>query len=126
MILGTKLVVHEQDRDFGTCNDHNEVDNQSESKDIVELVHPQTCHDKEKFDIGRHKGNDTGKHHTYRGLQKEIGRRRDRASNCTGNGREFNRLGLVSKVGTQKDERNGNTAPHSGDNKNVQKGCTGT
>ena len=47
VILRTELVVHEQHRDLGTRDNHNKVDNESETKDVVELVHPQTGHDEE-------------------------------------------------------------------------------
>ena len=68
VILSAKLVVHQQDSNLSARNNHDKVDNERESKDIVELVHPQTGHDEKEFHVGRYKGNDTSKDHTNRRL----------------------------------------------------------
>jgi hypothetical protein len=119
MIFRTELVIDEQHGDFGTSNDHDKVYNKREPKNIIELIHPQACHDKEKFNVCRDERDDTSKSHTHLGLQEEIRGWRNCTSNGTGNSRKFNGLGFISKVCTQKHERDGDTTPHCGDNQDV-------
>ena len=119
MIFSTELVVDRQDCDFSTCNNQDNVDNQSKTKDIVELVHPETGHDKEELHIGSSKGNDTSQGHSNHGVQK----RRwwgDGPCNSRGDSWELDSIRFVTKVGTQKGKRNRDTTPHCGNYDDIQ------
>mmetsp|Transcript_19893 Transcript_19893/g.43216 ORF Transcript_19893/g.43216 Transcript_19893/m.43216 type:complete len:241 (-) Transcript_19893:1312-2034(-) len=122
VVFRTELAVDQEKGDLGAGNDENEKDNEGESKDVVVLVHPQGRHDEEKFDVGRGKGNDTGHQGSDQGVHEGLGRRNG-AGNRGGDGGELDGFLLVPKVGTQKDQRDGDSAPHGGDDDNVQKGC---
>ena len=124
VVFGAQLVVHQQDRRFGARDNQNEVDNQRETKDVVELVHPQTGHDEKEFHVGGGKGDDARQGHADAGIQQ--GRRgRNGARNRAGDGGELNGVRLVPKIGAQKDERHRHAAPHGRHDDHVQKGRTG-
>lgn len=59
MIFRAQLVIDQENSSFGAGNNQDEVDNQRKSKDIVELVHPQTRHDEKELHVGCRKRNDT-------------------------------------------------------------------
>lgn len=118
------MVVDQEHSNFSASNDQQQVDNESEPKHVIVLVHPQTSHDKEKFDVGSSKGHKTSNQHSTNGIQENrCGR------DCPGDSGsyrwEFNGFLLVAKVSSQKDQRNGNAAPHGGEDDNIQEGSRG-
>eukprot|EP00978_Attheya_sp_CCMP212_P009092 scaffold21405_cov50-Attheya_sp.AAC.2 len=100
MVLGTKLIITEQNRNFGTRHQENDEDNKGEPKDVVELVHPKTCHDEEKFHVGGGKWNNTCQCYGQPGIH---------------HWRLFR-----DGPGNRRDERNGHTAPHGSQNDDVK------
>jgi hypothetical protein len=124
MIFGAELVVNQQDGDFSARDAKNEKDNEGESKDVVELVHPHGSHNEEELNVGSRKRDDTGDSHAHVWM-KECRRSWDGTGNGRSDGWVLNAFSLVSKVGTQEDQWDGDAAPHGSDNDNVQEwsGC---
>ena len=49
MVLRTKLVIDQQHSGFGAEDDENEVDSERGTKNVIELIHPQTRHDEKEL-----------------------------------------------------------------------------
>jgi len=124
MVLGAELVVNQQDSDFSARDAKNEKDNEGETKDVVELVHPHGSHNEEELNVGSGERDNTGDSHTDVWV-KECRWSRDGTGNGGSDGRVLNAFSLVSKVGTQEDQWDGDAAPHGSDNDNIQErsGC---
>ena len=72
VILGAELPVHQQDRDFCAGNEHDKVNNEGESKDIIVLAHPQTSHNEKKLDVFRRQRKETSNHYAHRGMKDRF------------------------------------------------------
>mmetsp|Transcript_23239 Transcript_23239/g.38511 ORF Transcript_23239/g.38511 Transcript_23239/m.38511 type:complete len:427 (-) Transcript_23239:721-2001(-) len=119
MILGAELVINQQDSNFSASDAKNDKDNEGKAKDVVELIHPHGSHNEEELDVGGSKGDNTGDRHAHIWV-KEGRRRWNGAGDGGSDGWVFNRFSLVSKVSSQKDQWDGDAAPHGCDDDNVQ------
>jgi hypothetical protein len=119
MIFRTKLVIYEQHRQLGARNQENQEYNERKAKDIIELVHPHAGHDEKELDVGSGKRDNAGSNHVQLGVENS-GKLRNSSGNGRSHGRKGDGFGLVSKVGTQKDHGNGDTAPHGRNDNDVK------
>ena len=121
MILGTELVVHEEDGDLGAGEEEDDVHDEGEAEDVVVLVHPQRGHDEEQLNVGGGEGDHTGEGDGEVGVEEKAG-----VGDGTGDGGSdggvVDGLLLVAKVGTEEDQGNGHAAPHGGNDEYVEEG----
>lgn len=97
VVLATEQEVDQQHGRCSSCDDHQSVAQEQESKHVIDLVRPQRCHDKVQFHKDRPERKNAGQEHGGHSTQSPL-HRGDLPRDLVGLGRSFNGLDVTITV----------------------------